>query len=156
MNTSLKEYLADTYLDWLNNYLTVGRFAEDHGMEAEDALVLIRLGRRMQEERATGEFPEAPQPAIPPGYKLVPVEPTEAMLGAGLRHIDGMASMPSAYRAMLNAAPEAPQPAKRVPLTDEEIIEMHTATTGWLGCPSGIFNFARAIERAHGITGEPT
>lgn len=53
----------------------------------------------------------APQPVIPPGYKLVPVEPTEAMLGAGLRHIDGMASMPSAYRAMLNAAPTPPAPA---------------------------------------------
>ena len=43
---------------------------------------------------------------IPEGYKLVPIEPTDRMLGAALRHIDGMASMPSAYKAMLEAAPE--------------------------------------------------
>ena len=48
-----------------------------------------------------------PQPQqIPEGYKLVPIEPTDRMLGAALRHIDGMASMPSAYKAMLEAAPE--------------------------------------------------
>ena len=45
---------------------------------------------------------------VPDGWKLVPNEPTDMMIGAGLRHVDGMASMPSAYRAMLAAAPQPP------------------------------------------------
>lgn len=48
--------------------------------------------------------------AVPDGWKLVPVEPTAEMLGAGLRHVQGMASMPSAWHAMLSAAPAAPAP----------------------------------------------
>ena len=44
------------------------------------------------------------------GWQLVPVEPTEAMLGAALRHVIGMASMPAAYRAMLAAAPKGEKP----------------------------------------------
>lgn len=52
-------------------------------------------------------FYTAPQPPqIPEGYKLVPIEPTDKMLGAALRHIDGMACMPAAYKAMLEAARE--------------------------------------------------
>lgn len=48
-------------------------------------------------------------PAIPAGYKLVPIEPTEAMLKAGVPHTEGDSSLPySLYRAMLAAAPEAP------------------------------------------------
>jgi len=66
----------------------------------------------------------------PSGWRLVPVEPTDAMLGAGLKHIDGMASMPGAYRAMLDAAPhpvEAPQsvelPEPTPILTAEQALE---------------------------------
>ena len=39
----------------------------------------------------------------------------------------------------------APQPAKRVPLTDETLWEM------WVESPSDVLRFAHAIERAHGI-----
>ena len=49
----------------------------------------------------------APQPAVPEGWALVPVEPTAGMLGAGLRHVHGLATMPAAWRAMLAAKPEA-------------------------------------------------
>lgn len=61
--------------------------------------------------RTGDHFPDAGKmmQAVPDGYKLVPVKPTPEMLGAGLRHVDGMASMPSAWAAMLAAAP-APQP----------------------------------------------
>lgn len=45
-------------------------------------------------------------PQIPEGWQLVPREPTDKMLGAALRHIDGMACMPAAYKAMLEAAPK--------------------------------------------------
>lgn len=54
-------------------------------------------------------FPLYAKPPIqqaPEGWQLVPKEPTPEMLGAGLRHVNGMASMPASYRAMLAAAPE--------------------------------------------------
>jgi hypothetical protein len=57
----------------------------------------------------------APQPAVvqvPPGFKLVPVEPTEEMLVAA--EMDGTYYGRVAaifYRAMIAKAPEAPQPA---------------------------------------------
>lgn len=51
------------------------------------------------------------QPAsVPAGWKLVPVEPTLAMLDA-LR-ADTTPYLPDRYRAMLAAAPQAPQPAQ--------------------------------------------
>ncbi len=130
----------------------------------------------------------APQPAIPPGHKLVPVEPTEAQIKAGDKYAWPYPSTPI-YRAMLDAAPEAPQPkakqepvtcagckgngmvgnildtvpcpfcngpgteapqhAKRVSLTDEEIDEIAGGRVDYFDRRV----FARAIERAHGITG---
>ena len=34
----------EMYLDWLNNYLTVARFAEDYGTTEEDARNIIYRG----------------------------------------------------------------------------------------------------------------
>ena len=105
----------------------------------------------------------APQPAIPPGFKLVPVEPTEEMLSEGScaqslpgPHYISESAAAQCWAYMLAAAPEAPQPAKRVRLTDDEWFEF------WDNCqaiPSDssfpeFLQIARAIERAHGITGE--
>lgn len=48
------------------------------------------------------------------------------------------------------------QPVGREPLTDDEIDALDTYNLGWT-CPrgrGGIRSFARAVERAHGITGE--
>jgi hypothetical protein len=58
-------------------------------------------------------YTEAPQtalsqPAAVEGWKLVPVEPTDRMLGAGLRWFDCMGNMPRAWNAMLSAAPTPP------------------------------------------------
>ena len=50
--------------------------------------------------------------------------------------------------------PEAPQPAKREPLTDEEIDAISDDHRDWEHQIGAFRNFARAIERAHGITGE--
>ena len=47
---------------------------------------------------------------------------------------------------------EAPQPAKRVPLTDGQIAEIAATPCAVVG--SYVHTFARAIEAAHGITGE--
>ena len=50
-------------------------------------------------------------PAVPAGWKLVPVEPTQAMNNAGLSAVNqyGKRSVWETYAAMLAAAPAAPQ-----------------------------------------------
>lgn len=40
------------------------------------------------------------------GWKLVPIEPTEAMIAAGDQFMDGLSLLGDAYDAMLAAAPE--------------------------------------------------
>lgn len=42
---SARGYLDEVYLDWVNNYLTVEKFAEDHGLTAEEGKRLIDLAR---------------------------------------------------------------------------------------------------------------
>ena len=57
--------------------------------------------------------PEVAQAAVPLGWKMVPVEPTIEMCIAGDRarlNVDDPTRTPPIYRAMLAAAPEAPQP----------------------------------------------
>ena len=44
--------LADLYLEWWNDWLTVERFAEYHGVTVADATALISMGREYQEQRA--------------------------------------------------------------------------------------------------------
>lgn len=71
-----------------------------------------QIAAEMKEEAQAVVAAIPPEPAgVPEGWRLVPVEPTPEMLGAGLRHVDGWASMPAAYRAMLAAAPQANQPS---------------------------------------------
>lgn len=55
----------------------------------------------------------SPQPAIPPGYKLVPVEPTFQMIDAGAQDLKlrglqrgHLIGANECYAAMLNAAPQ--------------------------------------------------
>lgn len=48
----------------------------------------------------------------------------------------------------------APQPAKREPLTDAQIDAISDDHRDWTHQIGAFRNFARAIERAHGITGE--
>lgn len=47
----MKQALADFYLDYLNNYLTREKFAEDQQMTVEDATALLNLGRKYHEEQ---------------------------------------------------------------------------------------------------------
>ena len=42
--------LAKAYRSWVNDYLTIARFAADHDLTEADALVIIDLGRRYHEE----------------------------------------------------------------------------------------------------------
>ena len=79
------------------------------------------------------------QPAsVPAGRKLVPVEPTLAMLDA-LR-ADTTPYLPDRYRAMLAAAPQAPQPAQ----PDQSPAEAHGLTDE----PAAWINWSA-------LTGEP-
>jgi hypothetical protein len=79
---------------------------------------------------------------VPDGWKLVPVKPTDAMLGAGLQHVDGMASMPLAYRAMIDAAPQPPtteQPSaveklqvEQEPVAEHELKDVRCECCGYM------------------------
>ena len=55
---------------------------------------------------------------------------------------------------MLNAAPEAPQPAKRVPLTQQEVVDGFCKTPHQVQYVCVFDAGVRFAERAHGITGE--
>ena len=37
------EKLSEIYLDWVNNYLTISKFAEGYGINERDALELIAI-----------------------------------------------------------------------------------------------------------------
>jgi hypothetical protein len=65
----MKEALANLYLEWVNEFLTIGGFADFYHIEDTDAEVLIRLGRRFHEERV-----EAILPKPPPGYTAEELE----------------------------------------------------------------------------------
>ena len=41
--------VIDFYLDWFNNYLTVEKLAEHHGLDVDDAKALIRVGRYLHQ-----------------------------------------------------------------------------------------------------------
>lgn len=44
--------LADLYLEWWNDWLTLERFAEFHGVSVDDAEALINMGRQYHNQRA--------------------------------------------------------------------------------------------------------
>jgi hypothetical protein len=59
--------------------------------------------------------PPAAQPAVPEGWKLVPIEPTDEMIDDGLSKVDDLPDFyrvdaVAVYQAMLAAAPEKGQP----------------------------------------------
>lgn len=47
----LRDYLADLYLDWVNNFLTIAVFAEYYGLDEEDARDLLKLAKKSHEQR---------------------------------------------------------------------------------------------------------
>ena len=49
---NMAEQLADLYLEWVNNYLTVEKFAEHYQVTEQDAVNLFSYGRRSHENRA--------------------------------------------------------------------------------------------------------
>lgn len=57
----------------------------------------------------------ASPPSVPTGYKLMPEEPTQTMLNAGVAEKD----TDKTYRAMISAAPPAPASQERVKALEE-------------------------------------
>lgn len=43
--TSLHDTLEAVYLDWVNNFLSIGRFAEHYGLTEEQAHNIINIGK---------------------------------------------------------------------------------------------------------------
>lgn len=68
----------------------------------------------------------APVPAVPDGWKLVPVEPTEDMLWALYGFLVGQLSEPDyrRYRSMLSAAPAAPAVLDDVVKQRDELVRL--------------------------------
>ena len=48
------DYFQEMYLDWFNNFLTIERFAEWHGIGEKKAAVIISAGRKIHHQRVEG------------------------------------------------------------------------------------------------------
>lgn len=42
----LKVFFRENYLDYVNNYLTIEKFAEDKGISITDAKAILKLGKK--------------------------------------------------------------------------------------------------------------
>jgi hypothetical protein len=47
----LRDYLADLYLTYVNDFLTTEVFAEYYGLDEEDARDLLKLAKKSHEQR---------------------------------------------------------------------------------------------------------
>jgi hypothetical protein len=93
-------------LEWIDAVPENTELPAMPGFDRDKVNELIASAKRQRERQAV---------AVPDGWKLVPIEPTEAMLDDGqeslARVIDPtFEDVLSAYKAMLSAAPDCPQP----------------------------------------------
>ena len=49
MNNKVKDFLNELYLDWVNNYITLDRMAEDYGMDKNDMNDLLCVACKVHE-----------------------------------------------------------------------------------------------------------
>ena len=82
--------------------------------------------------------------AVPHGWKLVPVEPTQEMISVGDKCWQQMALGEETYQAMLAEVPQPPHPASRVPMTEPEINNMHAALPKTLAVARAVLAAQRA------------
>jgi hypothetical protein len=52
----IKEYLNDLYLSYVNDFLTLERFAEHHNLDQVDARIILTLGRKYNEQLSFQRF----------------------------------------------------------------------------------------------------
>lgn len=57
---SMKKQLQAAYLDWVNHYLSIDRYAEAYGLTRNQARDLIDLGRSVHESIVTDEKAATP------------------------------------------------------------------------------------------------
>lgn len=50
-NKELRDILIDAYLDYRNDYLTMDKFAEHHGLYPQEAETLISLSKKVWEHK---------------------------------------------------------------------------------------------------------
>lgn len=48
---NMAEQLADLYLEWVNNYLTVEKFAEHYQLAEKDAVNILSVGKLYHQKR---------------------------------------------------------------------------------------------------------
>jgi len=56
MPKSIKDTIADFYLEFLNNWLTIERYAEHHGITIDQCKILGEMGRQFHNERTDKVF----------------------------------------------------------------------------------------------------
>lgn len=49
----MKTQLANFYLEFINDYLTIAKFASAYDMAHDDARLLLALGKKFHEERVS-------------------------------------------------------------------------------------------------------
>lgn len=47
MNQILRDRLVNAYLEYINNYLTVAKFAEHNGLTEDQAVIIIAIGKEL-------------------------------------------------------------------------------------------------------------
>ena len=55
MRQVARDWLIDTYIDWVNNYISIAVYAEHHGLTPDQAKALLDLARDV----VNSEHPEA-------------------------------------------------------------------------------------------------
>lgn len=48
--------LQEWYLDFVNNYLTIEKWAEHHQVSVKEANDILSLGKKLHENRLSGDF----------------------------------------------------------------------------------------------------
>ena len=49
MDSKVKDFLNELYLDWVNNYITLDKMAEDYGMDENDMNDLLFIAYKVHE-----------------------------------------------------------------------------------------------------------
>lgn len=47
----MRQVLTDVYLEWVNNYLSIEKFAEDYGLHVNEAQELLALGKKIMDNK---------------------------------------------------------------------------------------------------------
>lgn len=102
---TIPEMLGTPDQPWHDRELFVRRFDHDRGYWVDDEIIDLRvIHDGVLDDLMADKIPE---PAVPEGWQLVPVEPTESMIGHGCgASVMVVSEVVTAWGAMLAAAPK--------------------------------------------------